>query len=78
VRATQQDILDAIRAAIGPVKNDPGISVLEYAEAEGVSRGVARRILDRGVQEGKLFKGTARKPMVDGRLVLQPVYQAKT
>ena len=73
---TQSDILDAIRAAVGPQQNDPGVAVQEFAEAEGLTIEAARGVLERGVRDGRLVKGRARRRIMDGRVCPVPVYRA--
>lgn len=75
MKTTQQDILDAIRAAMGPIPDDPGLSAHEYAEAENVTLVAARGRLERGVRTGKLLKGAARRQLADGRHGTVPVYR---
>jgi hypothetical protein len=72
---TQEDILTAIRGAIGPVRNDPGMTAYEYGEAERLTVDAARGTLERAVRAGRLVKGKAYRPVTDGRSVVQTVYR---
>jgi hypothetical protein len=72
---TQDEMMEAIRASLGPVPNDPGVSVAEWAKANGMSVPSARGYLERGVVSGKLIRGHARRPFSDGRISTVPVYR---
>lgn len=72
---TAEEMLQAIQDAIGPEPHDPGVTVSEYAKANGISTPQARGALERGVAAGKLLRGLARKQYIDGRRVVVPVYR---
>ena len=73
---SQDDILEAIRAAVGAVPHDPGLTVGEYAAREGVTKDSARNVLEKGVREGKLHKGRCYRRRENGSSYPVPVYRA--
>lgn len=72
---TADELMAAVRAAIAPPPDDPGVSVSEFAASEKVGRGVASNALERGVRSGKLVRGWALRPVGDGRITKQCVYR---
>ena len=56
-------------------RNDPGATLAEIAEAAGVNRRTAGRIVQRGVAEGKYTAGLAFRQNSLGRMKRVPVYQ---
>jgi hypothetical protein len=72
---TAEEMLGAIREAIGPIPDDAGVSVVEWAKANSISIPSARGHLERGVLAGKLVRGKARRPYMDGRICAVPVYR---
>lgn len=76
VQATQADVLDAIRAALGPAMHtEPGISASEYAIAEGTSPQVARKRLERAVKAGTLVRGAGTRRRSNNAPYPVPVYR---
>lgn len=69
------EMLDAIDAAVGPVEDDPGVSVREYAESKGISIEIAARILNKAVAEGRLVRGRGRRARGNSRNYPMTVYR---
>ncbi len=72
---TRDELLAAIDEAIGPAPADPGVTILEFATARGLSQEAARCTLERGVRLGKLVRGSALRPRTNGRVSVQNVYR---
>jgi malonyl CoA-acyl carrier protein transacylase len=72
---TAEEMMAAIRDAIGVEPNDPGVTVIEWAAENKMTVSAARGALERGVVSGKLVKGRARRAYTDGRSCLLPVYR---
>ena len=72
---TADEMLAAVMAIVPKPDNDPGVTVAEYADANGLNTDAARNALERAVKAGKLLKGKAWRPRRDGNPYPLPVYR---
>lgn len=67
---TGNELLAELTAAYRDEQRQPGeITMMEFAEAAGISRGAARDYLDKAARDGKLVKRTT----VGGRVYFRKV-----
>jgi hypothetical protein len=61
--------------ATNELVDDDGYTTVELAKAMGCSPATMHRKLRRGLEQGTVRKGLARRPTRLGNMVLVPVYQ---
>jgi hypothetical protein len=77
MRVTQDDLLDALRAALTKPANSDGATVQDLTLAMGCSEGKARKALKGLAQQGRLEVLKVYRPSLDGRMFSIPAYRIK-
>lgn len=75
VAVTTDDLLDALRAALGTPVDGEAATVQEMAEATGQTLGMIRKGLHQLHAAGRLTVVTVRRRSLDGRMQQVPGYR---
>lgn len=74
---TQDDLLEALRDALGGPPESEGVTMADLCASTGYGNKALRRALVALAAQGRLEVGRSRRPTLDGRIAPVPCYRLR-